>query len=176
MEKLIRIKDSKGNSLITNDSTIQIDHYHNEGDLDYNGEACKFISFIENKCSPELFRAIRKRFLFDQSKCGMLNKELLEWIIGNNTGSSSKTIWAAIMDVEIPSPSIPYDHHDFERCWSLLNLCDKETKETALHKLAKQYKVWKPFVQHWSELETIFIFGTSNELNKYLQNLKKSNL
>ncbi|MCK4666826.1 hypothetical protein KAU33_08755 [Candidatus Dependentiae bacterium] len=65
MEKLIRIKDSEGNSSITNDSTIQIDHYHNKGDFDYNEEARKFTSFLEKRCSPKLFRAIRKRLLFD---------------------------------------------------------------------------------------------------------------
>lgn len=65
MENLIEIKDGRGNSLITNNSIIRIDHYHNEGDFDYNEEALKFTSFLENKCSPKLFRAIRKRLLFD---------------------------------------------------------------------------------------------------------------
>lgn len=106
-----------------------------------------------------------------------MNKELLEWIIGNNTGSSSKTIWAAIMDVEIPTASIPYDHHDFERCWCLLKLCDEETKEIALHRLTEQHEVWKPFVQYWGELERIFIHESSYEsaikLDECLQQLRE---
>ena len=65
MENLIEIKEGRGNSSITKDSTIQIDHYHVEGEFDYNEEALKFTSFIKDRCSPKLFRAIRKRLLFD---------------------------------------------------------------------------------------------------------------
>ena len=64
MEKLVKIKDSNGNRQITNDSVIQIDHYHEEDKIDYNEEAQKLISFMEKKCSHELFRAVKKRFLF----------------------------------------------------------------------------------------------------------------
>ena len=103
----------------------------------------------------------------------MLNKELLEWVIGNDTGLSSMTIWAAIMDVEIPTVGIPYDNYDFERCWSLLNLCDEKTKEMALQKLAERYVIWKPFVQCWPELEKIFIYEGSNKLNKYLREIRE---
>ncbi|MCK4666827.1 hypothetical protein KAU33_08760 [Candidatus Dependentiae bacterium] len=101
-----------------------------------------------------------------------MKKDLLEWVIGNSTGLSSKTIWATIMDVEIPIGSIPYDRHDFERCWILLSLCDEETKKKALYKLAERYEVWKPFVQYWPELERTFIYESSSKLNKCLQELR----
>lgn len=102
-----------------------------------------------------------------------MKKDLLEWVIGNDTGLSSKTIWAAIMGVEIPTASIPYDHYDFERCWSLLNLCDEETKERALHKVAEQYVVWKPFVKHWSELEHTLVYEGSSKLDECLLHLRE---
>ena len=66
MENLVRIKDSNGNRKITNDSVIQIDHYHEEDDIDYNKEAQKLISFMEKRCSHKLFRAVKKDFYLDE--------------------------------------------------------------------------------------------------------------
>ena len=101
-----------------------------------------------------------------------LNKKMLSWVVGNDTGLSSQTIWAAIMGIETHSPSIPYDPADFGRCWRLLNLCDKETKEKAMQEVAKRHEIWMPFVEHWDELENLFVTGKNEELYTLLQEIR----
>lgn len=101
-----------------------------------------------------------------------LNKKLLSWIIGNDIGYSSETIWATLMDIEMPYPSIPYDADDFGRCWRLLELCDKETKNNALQEIAKRHKIWEPFVKDWEELEDLFLHYKYLELNTKLKEIR----
>ena len=100
------------------------------------------------------------------------NLKLLNWIVGNQTGASSKTIWASLMDSTIMYPSIPYDTDDFRRCWELLELCDEETKHKALTEVAKKHEIWKPYVERWRYLTELFTTGNFSELNKVLRALR----
>lgn len=61
-EKLEFIKDSNGNTSICNDSVIQINHYHNERDINFDLEATKAYNFLREKCSKKLFSAITTKF------------------------------------------------------------------------------------------------------------------
>ncbi len=101
-----------------------------------------------------------------------LNRKMFQWISGYETGASSITIWAAIMDLEHPTPNIPYDVYDFQRCYNLLNLCDETTQKITLKKLAYQYDKWKSFVQNWDKLSELYKKGNMMEFNKLLTIIK----
>lgn len=101
-----------------------------------------------------------------------LNRKMFSWIGNNETGESSITIWAVIMDIDHYEPSVPYDVYDFQRCYNLLNLCDETTKKITLNKLADRYNIWKPFVQHWSKLSKLYEEGNMIEFNKLLTIIK----
>jgi len=102
-----------------------------------------------------------------------LNKRMMSWISGNNTGVSSITLWSTIMNIDNYSPSIPYDVYDFQRCYNLLKLCNETTKNITLNKVAERYNIWKPFVRHWNELTNFYEKGNMKDFNKLLTELRK---
>ena len=50
-----------------------------------------------------------------------INSRLMTWVIGHDTGLSSLTLWAAIMNVQNYNADIPHDNSDFGRCYRMLN-------------------------------------------------------
>lgn len=101
-----------------------------------------------------------------------LNKKMMSWISGKDTGLSSITLWSAIMHTENHSPSIPYDPADFGRCWRLLRFCDETTKEMALKEVASRYEIWIPFVKYWKDLTKLFESGKVEELSVLLKAIR----
>jgi len=79
---------------------------------------------------------------------------LLEWIAGDRIGISSKTIWGAIMGVEVDRDDKPYDPDDFSRCWKLVKRCNI-TKEQ-LEKVVDKYPYWKPYIDNWEKLTQMY--------------------
>ena len=80
-----------------------------------------------------------------------------EWIIGNDTGTSSKTIWAVMMGARITSvfgASVPLDPADFGRCYRLLQHFP-EWKER-LPEVAEKYPKWGPMVKAWEEMTALW--------------------
>ncbi len=96
------------------------------------------------------------------------------WIIGNDVGMSSQTLWSVIMELEIPDyhPSIPYDLGDFGRCHRLLLLCDIETRNKALKETARKYKIWVPFEQNWENMTKLYITGEHEKLRELMKTLR----
>ncbi len=96
-----------------------------------------------------------------------------QWILSNDTGISSKTIWAVMMDVNISdirqtcSFDIPHDPSDFGRCFRLLELFPEW--RTRLPEVAEQFPKWKPMVEHWPEMEALYReeLPTSNAVKLY---------
>ncbi len=97
-----------------------------------------------------------------------LNRKMFSWIGSNETGESSITIWAVIIDIDHYEPSVPYDVYDFQRCYNLFKLCDETTKKITLKKLADRYKIWSPYVQHWDELSNFYKDGNMKKFNELL--------
>lgn len=98
-----------------------------------------------------------------------LNKKMMDWITSNGVGLSFKTLWAVIMGLDIPTPSVPVDVYDFARCYCLLKLCDEETRRKTIHDAAEQYSVWKPLELEWKKLTELYEAGNAREINRILK-------
>jgi hypothetical protein len=89
-----------------------------------------------------------------------MDRRAIHWIIGDCTGTSSKTIWAAMVGgVEGTHRlggrfDIPYDPSDFYRCRQLLQLIPEWRAN--LGKVAEIFPGWKPMVDVWGELEALY--------------------
>lgn len=80
-----------------------------------------------------------------------------EWIVSSDTGISSRVIWAVMMGVSLevmPHASIPHDPPDFGRCYRLLEVMPEWRDR--LEEVADKCSRWRPLVEHWSELETMY--------------------
>ena len=79
----------------------------------------------------------------------------IEWIAGDDTGLSSKTIWCVMMGVPCGQPSIPYDDGDFGRCYRLLEKFPAWRKR--LHEVAAAHPRWDYTVKIWDDWEAGYI-------------------
>lgn len=95
-----------------------------------------------------------------------MNQRAMKWIVGNDTGVSSKTIWAVMQGtVDGVNRSggnfdVPHDPSDFGRCFRLLQLIP-EWREN-MTKIVAAFPAWKPFVDVWSDLETLYVKGLNS--------------
>ena len=90
-----------------------------------------------------------------------MNQKALDWIVGDDTGLSSKTIWS-VMTGTIPKyPDRPYDGADFGRCYRMLELVP-EWKDR-LVEVAVFYPEWMPIVLEWKRLEAAYLADVQNE-------------
>ena len=101
----------------------------------------------------------------------------MNWIIGQDIGLSSQTLWVVIMKMnesQVPDyrPSIPYDSDDFGRCHRLLERCDPETRVRVIRDVAKKYSIWKPFSDNWDALTDLFLKRKFVELDEMLKTLR----
>ena len=80
----------------------------------------------------------------------------LQWLLGGDTGMSSKTICAVMVGAETPKycGDVPGDPDDFGRCYRLLKLIP--TWRGRLQEVADRYKEWGPLVREWTELERMY--------------------
>lgn len=77
-----------------------------------------------------------------------------EWIVGRDTGTSSKTIWAVMTGTPYNGMDVPYDPSDFGRCYRLLAHFP-EWRER-LHEVAEAMPEWGALVRQWDELTTLY--------------------
>lgn len=73
-----------------------------------------------------------------------------DWLLGNDTGTSSKTILAVMTNSQSRSADIPYDNDDFGRCYRLLRLFPQW--RSRLPEVAQRHPAWGPMVTAWDEL------------------------
>lgn len=81
----------------------------------------------------------------------------MEWIVARDTGISSRTIWAVMVDVRtsvVPRTDIPHDPPDFGRCYRLLEHFPHWRKKLGL--VAQELPRWGPFVDNWDDLEEMY--------------------
>lgn len=81
----------------------------------------------------------------------------VEWLLGNDTGISSKTICAVMTGSALRDPfnsSVPHDSDDFGRCYRLL----KHFPEWRLRlpEIGFIYPLWQPLVMAWDELTALY--------------------
>lgn len=85
----------------------------------------------------------------------------LAWIVGADTGTSSKTIWAHMMGQRC-SGSYPSDGGDFGRCVRLLEAVPEW--QPRLSEMASVNKYWAALVKHWDELVKLYAAGKQRDL------------
>lgn len=81
----------------------------------------------------------------------------LEWIVSDDTGVSSKAIWAHMMDAKVtPKPwgSYPHDPADFGRCYRLLKRFP--AWRSRIGEMAQYGEEWAALAGAWDELEALF--------------------
>lgn len=102
-----------------------------------------------------------------------------EWIIGNDTGISSETIWAVMMGVSNSGTrpfgfDVPHDPSDFGRCYRLLKYIPEW--KGRLNEVATCFPKWIPMVREWDKMIAIYErdleSGKSSELFDLMQKLE----
>lgn len=81
----------------------------------------------------------------------------LEWIVSNDTGLSSKTMWAAINGVnkcQTWGHNVPWDVSDFGRCYRYYKNCGLTKYD--LQKVKKSVPVFVPFIDNWDKLVELY--------------------
>lgn len=112
------------------------------------------------------------------------NSQALSWVVSDDTGSSSLTIWAVMMGVTSPTGrssrfmtlgTPPADPDDFGRCVRLLDLVPEWKNRLA--EVSSRYPRWEPLIRHWDELTTLYFQevpthqGSAPRLYKRMQEL-----
>jgi hypothetical protein len=89
-----------------------------------------------------------------------------EWLRGRDTGTSSLTIYAAMMNA--PSPhdryDVPHDPDDFGRCYRLLNLFPDW--KMRLGEVGTRFLIWRPFVREWNKLTEMYETALASKTNR----------
>jgi hypothetical protein len=95
-----------------------------------------------------------------------MRKEILQWVIGDDTGISSKTIWAVMTgavtkkDVEdFPRPArhlfdVPHDPDDFGRCYRLLKIAPEW--RVRLNEMYGIFPEWELMAKYWNAMEKLW--------------------
>lgn len=84
-----------------------------------------------------------------------------EWIISEDTGISSITIWA-VMTGTVAKPQecglgkydIPHDPGDFGRCYRMLKMFPEW--RARINEVGEIFPKWKPIIAIWGELESLW--------------------
>lgn len=88
-----------------------------------------------------------------------MSQDLLQrahaWIVSEDTGLSSETIWATMMGVPHSRPYEPSDPSDLGRCLRLLRAIPEWRERLSLMSGISIH--WDALVQRWDELEASFL-------------------
>lgn len=110
----------------------------------------------------------------------------LVWLYGTDTGVSSKTIFAVLVDQNALRnavtmnphfrPDVPHDPSDFGRCHRLLERFP--AWRARLSEIAEAYPAWKLLVEHWDDLTALYLeelpTGRCPKLYDRMQELRKA--
>lgn len=91
-----------------------------------------------------------------------------KWLLGNDTGTSSKTILSVMQGLEFKYHDVPYDAGDFGRCHRLLEIFPEW--KSKLNEVSKKYKEWGPLVAAWDELTAMYL-NDDKQMCKRMQEL-----
>jgi len=82
-----------------------------------------------------------------------MGKRAAQWIVGNDTGMSSKALWGVMMGVSPDPHSHPSDGADLGRCVRLLDLVPEW--KPRLPEMAALSPYWAALVPEWDRLADI---------------------
>jgi hypothetical protein len=78
----------------------------------------------------------------------------MTWMMGRDTGASSKSIVAVMLGGNPCQASYPYDSYDFGRCYRLLTLIPEWRRR--IGEMAAAGHVWAAIAGAWDELERLY--------------------
>lgn len=78
----------------------------------------------------------------------------IAWLLGDDTGVSSKAIFGVMMNQPTRDRSVPWDPSDFGRCYRLLKLMP--SWRGRLNEVAEKYPAWRKLVDRWDEVESLY--------------------
>lgn len=104
--------------------------------------------------------AMTRAFTREHRACGQAAPppapaDVQAWYQGHDTGLSSLTIWHVMMGLRPQRPSIPLDPSDFGRCHRLLAIAPQWRQR--LGEVAEVYPEWRGLVDHWGDLEALYL-------------------
>jgi hypothetical protein len=85
------------------------------------------------------------------SKPGM---GLEEWLLSDDTGSSSKYMACILLGKGHAEHAYPHDSDDFGRCYRFLQAVPEAKK--FLNKLSTKGEIWRIYIENWPELEYLY--------------------
>ena len=83
-----------------------------------------------------------------------MDKRVIEWLLGGDTGISSKTIVGVMTGCACNWTDIPYDPSDFGRCYRLLKLIPEWRGR--MREMGERYPKWGPMAEAWEELTALY--------------------
>lgn len=95
--------------------------------------------------------------------------EALEWITSDDTGLSSKTLWAVMVGSVPATPRAPQDGDDFSRCYRLLARIPAWRER--LSEVAERYPEWVGLVREWADLEALYVAQRGRDLYERMRPL-----
>lgn len=87
----------------------------------------------------------------------MDKEKMIEWIGTHNVGTSSKTMWVALMcpqcvnSNDVWNYDTPRDAGDFSRCYDLYKFAKLNLND--LQMIDNKFPFWKPIIDEWHNLE-----------------------
>lgn len=90
--------------------------------------------------------------------------EIGQWIVGEDTGLSSKTIAAIWLGAKSGWFSFPRDPSDFGRCWRLVEKVPAIRE--AFPRICAVYPPIAPYLEHWDELSQLYMAATESGTGK----------
>lgn len=80
-----------------------------------------------------------------------VEKRACAWILSDDTGLSSKTMWSVMMDVPQKRRDYPHDPADLLRCLRLLEVVPEWRRR--LHEMVLCGPEWAALIERWAEIE-----------------------
>ncbi len=93
-----------------------------------------------------------------------------DWILSDDTGISSKTIWSVMMHAQVSRSDTPSAPSDFGRCYRLLQKFPEWRDR--MDEVSNLYPEWGPMVDRWDEMTEIYE-DEMPKLYKLMQELKE---
>jgi hypothetical protein len=123
---------------------------------------------------PEQFNAVP---MYEETpnvfefECELCKERMGKWEMYSHTcrewkdyGISSITILSVLAGIKFSKNDIPYDPADFKRCHDLLMcLPPAVDKKALLKKVAEKYPDWRPLVDNWDKLTSLYLEESKNE-------------
>jgi len=83
--------------------------------------------------------------------------EAIAWAVGDDTGTSSKTIWTVMTGISADTWTFGYcpsDASDFGRCYRLLQRFPAWRQR--LPEVVERFPEWTPLVRDWDKLSALY--------------------